>query len=425
MALLENGLRKVPPYYHKYRTHVKERWFGRTVADVLTAELGQSPVSVKSEIAAHRTYVAGNFGRKGGETAVLGWSLLQNRLLQNHDVLYTTSHVHEPSVPAPSWLQKGPLKYPSQKKLSLLLLHESDSVLVVDKPAGIPTHPTGNYRHNSVTEIIKHDLQLDDVWPCHRLDKGTSGVLILALNSTANSKYLSIINKKKHLTSKLYVARVTGRFPANPFTIRCPVFSVNASGAYLPSNITNIPLDSATLFERITYNEDLDQSVILCKPRSGRMHQIRIHLRNLGYPIANDGMYNPPLSDVASHIRNEVERELYKRLFERQPDLSFCHKTLPEVTEKCIDVLQETDFNNDSELQEKLSHMRRVKKTETAAVRAQFGQKCPECGKELYDDDRDVSEDAIWLHAFSYTYENPETGESFAYTADKPSWCSI
>lgn len=425
MAFIENGLRKVPPYYHKYRTHVKERWLGRTVFDVLTAELGQSADTVRSEIAAHRTYIGENVGRKGGEKTILGLARLQSRALQKHNVLYTTSHVHEPSVPAPIWLQKSPSRFPSQEKLSLQIVHESEDLLVVNKPPGIPTHPTGNFRYNSITEIVKEDLGLAEVWPCHRLDKGTSGVLILALNSAANSKYLSIINKQKNLTSKLYVARVVGEFPAEPFSVQCPVFCVNASGAYFPSNIRSIPLDSGTLFERIAYDEEANESVVLCRPRSGRMHQIRIHLRNLGHPIVNDGMYNPSPSDAAIQLRNEVEKEIYRRLFESRPQLSFRYKLLPEPTEECMDVLQESSFDNAPDLQQKLSQIGVLKESQTAAMRAQYNQKCADCGQALFDGYRDVSDDAIWLHAFSYQYENAETGESFAFETEWPAWCGI
>ena len=96
------------------------------------------------------------------------------------DIICHTKHRHEPPIPWHNDIIK--------------LVYEDDEILVVDKPSGIPTHPTGNYYFNSLSEIIKQQLNMDSIWTCHRLDKVTSGVLVLA--KTKNGGVSPEINER-------------------------------------------------------------------------------------------------------------------------------------------------------------------------------------------------------------------------------------
>lgn len=424
----ENGLRKVKPYYFTYKTHVKSRWIGRTVHEVFTKELGQEADITKKEISNKLIYVSSNQGMKGGPITVEGWDELKERKIQSHDLIYNTKHIHEPSVV--QTLDSAILsKYPSQRLTNLKIIYESDELIVLDKPACVPTHPKGNYRFNSLTEIVKHDLQLDNVWPCHRLDKVTSGVLILGKTQNAGRKYLEIINNEKERTSKMYVARVVGEFPENEFTMNCPIFLLNTSGGYImPNNSRNMSNNSSTIFRRLKYNNELNQSIVLCKPLTGKMHQIRIHLRNIGHPIVNDEEYNPPdgssKRELVKRLRNEIENEMYNSIYLKYPSFKERQKEGIHGSSAELDIIAHSNFE-EPEVQTKVKQLVELRLSMIKDMKEQHNKICEICERPLFDSDIDSEEQGIWLHAFRYEFNAIEPVNSFSFETTFPSWCNI
>ncbi|CUM53290.1 uncharacterized protein AC631_00559 [Debaryomyces fabryi] len=424
----ENGLRKVKPYYFTYKTHVKSRWIGKTVHEVFTTELGQDSDVTKQEITNKIIYISSNQGMKGGPIEIKGWNNLVERKIQSHDLIYNMKHIHEPSVAQGLELVKKTTKYTSQSSTDLSIVFENDEVLVVDKPAGIPTHPKGNYRYNSITEIVKHDLNLENIWPCHRLDKVTSGILILGTTQEGGRKYLNIINNNRDRISKQYVARVMGEFPKDEFAMNCPIFLVNTSGGYImPSNSRNIPTNSTTIFKRLQYNQELNQSIVLCKPVTGRMHQIRIHLRNAGHPIVNDYEYNPQNNSTKQHIqrlRNQIELEMYENIYLDFPSFQEhkSHNLVHDETE--VDIVKASKFGT-AEIQEKVNKLVVLRSEMVKDMKDQYNKTCDICNRPLFDSDINVDEEGIWLHAFRYEYSDIEPDSSFCFETAFPLWCNI
>lgn len=424
----ENGLRKVKPYYFTYKTHVKSRWIGKTVYEVFTTELGQDSDVTKKEITNQIIYILSNQGMKGGPIEIKGWNNLAERKIQPHDLIYNSKHVHEPSVSQGLELEKKTTNYTTQSLTSLSIVFENDEVVVVNKPAGIPTHPKGNYRYNSITEIVKHDLNLENIWPCHRLDKVTSGILILGTTKEGGRKYLNIINNHRDRISKQYVARVIGEFPKDEFVMNCPIFVLNTSGGYImPSNSTNIPSNSTTIFKRLQYNQELNQSIVLCKPITGRMHQIRVHLRNAGHPIVNDYEYNPQNSSKKQQIRrlrNQIELEMYENIYLDFP--LFKEHQLHNLVhdETAVDIVKASKFETE-EIQEKVNQLVELRYEMVKDMKDQYNKTCDVCNRSLFDSDINVDEEGIWLHAFRYKYSAIEPGSSFCFETAFPLWCNI
>lgn len=308
---IENDVRVVAPYYYEYKIPAKGRWFGKTLVDWCFSEFGEDESVVIADITSKRMFVMSLCGRKGGPVRVDGWKELCDRPIVGGDLIHRTKHVHEPPVPCP---------------LTIEIVYQDDQLLVVNKPSGMPTHPCGNYHHNSVTEMLKHSLSLLQVWPCHRLDKVTSGILVLGKSQEAGAAFATIIQNEKSKTHKVYVARVVGKFPhSRPVRYTSPVFSVNGKGSYITPSPHHLPVDSSTIFERLSYDASCNHSIVKCRPLTGRTHQIRIHLRNLGYPIANDHVYNPSNPELAFFVHNkaklDIERYLYDRLYQKYTEL--------------------------------------------------------------------------------------------------------
>lgn len=450
----ENGLRKVIPYRFQYKTHPKTRWIGKTLVDVYKTEFGEKPSLIEQDISLNSIYVLSNYGRKNGPVVIKGWDNLGERRIDSFDLIYNLKHMHEPSVPQEieqieqiehpeeqnnklmetveesNKIVDVAIEWPSQSKTRLNIVFEDHDILVVNKPSGVPTHPTGNYFYNSVTEIVKHDLKLEQVWPCHRLDKVTSGILILAKNKDAAKYYLKIIQNEKETISKEYITRVQGEFPQGEIMVNCPIFSVNSTGGYIkPLNAEQIPTNSTTIFQRIAYNKELNQSVVVCRPLTGRMHQIRIHLRNMDHPIVNDYMYNPTNTKLYNHsinkLNNEIEMELYHRIFKTYPEFhTFSKVDISTIrSEQCIDVYGLTSWNTDQDLLQKVQNLKALRQQGFEKLKLENDTVCNECHRYLFDTDKDMSDLSIWLHAFKYVF--PHGDRPFTFKTEYPKWCYI
>jgi len=196
-------------------------------------------------------------------------------IIRNGDRLESIVHKHEPPVTS------TPVK---------IIRHEPNDYIVIDKPGSIPIHGCGRYFRNSLIEILKNDFGFEKVHPVNRLDRLTSGLMILPLNATrANTvakEFASGTVKKE------YVARVRGEFPEEEITCDQPLLTVDRQ---IGLNIVHPEGKPAkTIFKRMHYDSNTDTSVVRCRPQTGRSHQIRVHLQYLGYPIANDNIYSDP-----------------------------------------------------------------------------------------------------------------------------------
>jgi tRNA pseudouridine32 synthase len=166
-------------------------------------------------------------------------------------------HRHEPPV------SSQPIK---------ILHHDPESGLVViDKPAGIPVHAAGRYHQNSIVMILRLEHGFKDIAPCNRLDRLTSGIMFLGLNSkTAAAMHAQLFQRT---VQKEYYCRVAGRFPEGEITVDKPILTISPKHGLNRLKENGKP--SVTVFERVFYDEKRDQSVVLAKPLTGRTHQIR------------------------------------------------------------------------------------------------------------------------------------------------------
>lgn len=431
----ENGLRKVAPYFNNFTTRIKSRWLGKTLVELQTEEFGQDATVVQGEIIKSQLYIETNQGRKKGTQEVIkGWEVLGIHPLSSYDLIINHQHRHEPSVTHREFTQSMAERYrcPSQWKTTIPIVFESEDLLVISKPTGIPTHPTGNYHYNSITEILKFDLKVENIWPAHRLDKSTLGILILGRNGVAG-KYYQLLLANKRMVTKKYYARVAGKFPENSVLVNCPIFSViSTSGFIRPDNAKEVPADSTTIFTRVSYNSTLNQSVVICQPITGRTHQIRIHLRNIGFPIVNDFLYNPVnegfVNQPVNKYRNELDRELYGRVFSKFPQYGKLQS--PEylneaLTQPPVDLHEVLRWYTDETIHEKVNHLVKLRKQSFETLKNRFDTTCQVCDRQLLDTDRDLSDQEIYLHAFKYTYRGDKDGESFEFEDYPPEWGDI
>ncbi|KAF9478116.1 tRNA-pseudouridine synthase [Pholiota conissans] len=257
-----NGLKKIPPYWYPYTTMTKMRWIGRELLEVVSTEFRD------------RSMEYYRYALESGVTTVNGKVAKPDTILVDGDRVENVVHRHEPPV--------------TSKPVQILLHDKEREFIVVDKPGSIPVHASGRYNRNSLIEILVDDFGFTKCYPINRLDRLTSGLMIIPL-SAACARELT-----KEFTAgtvrKEYVARVKGKFPSEEIICEEPLLTVDRQ---MGLNIVHPKGKIAkTVFNLIRYDENTNSSVVRCQPFTGRSHQLRVHLQFLGFPIANDPIYS-------------------------------------------------------------------------------------------------------------------------------------
>lgn len=176
---------------------------------------------------------------------------------------------------------------------SLRVVHRDERIVVVDKPAFLSTIPRGHHVTQSVVVRLRHELDLPELSTLHRLDRVTSGLLLLATEKRWRGPYQVMF---EHGTvRKTY--RALAPFRADlffPMTIRNHIEKTR--GAWQAEVVPDAPVNAETLVEVESRHGDL--AVYKLTPRTGRTHQLRLHLAGLGIPIEGDPLY-PVVCEVA------------------------------------------------------------------------------------------------------------------------------
>ena len=251
--------RCVKPYDHSYVTHCKERWRDKNIFKMFLSEFKAYDEAYYSEAIST------------GSIQVNSHRVGLDYTLRNGDKLTHTALRNEPPV----------LHH------QIAIAYSLPNILVVSKPSSMPVHPSGAYYKNSMIYILEHEMGYKNLHPIHRLDRVTSGLIILAKNPQTASTLTSLF--QSHTTKKYYVARVKGNFPFLETEINQKIMCVShKDGVY---RVDERGKESVTRVRKMFYDEESKQSVLECQPLTGRTHQIRVHLSYLGYPIANDVCY--------------------------------------------------------------------------------------------------------------------------------------
>jgi len=193
---------------------------------------------------------------------------------------------------------------------SVDVLYHDDAIVVVDKPSGLSVH-RGDDRSSTFALNLTRKAIGQWVYPVHRLDRATSGVLVFAL-SPEHARTLQASFSARDV-GKTYLALVRGTPPA-----RGVIDSPMAKREGGPD------VESVTEYETL-FVADRRLSLVEARPRTGRRHQIRRHLRRIDHPLAGDVNYG----NGADNRRYRAELGLYRLALHAQR-LSFPHPTTGE-----------------------------------------------------------------------------------------------
>ena len=187
------------------------------------------------------------------------------------------------------------------------ILYEDEAVLVINKPSGLVVHPgAGNKDGTLVNALLKHTQCLSSINPVrpgivHRLDKETSGVMVVA---KTNAAHLSLVQQfAKHTISRKYVAVVHGCLELDEGIIDFPIGRHVRDFRRLAVRFSDSSKYAITRYKVIKRLPEV--SVVELTPETGRTHQLRVHLAHIGHPIVGDTKYGklPALSRLALHAK--------------------------------------------------------------------------------------------------------------------------
>ncbi len=168
----------------------------------------------------------------------------------------------------------------------LIVVHRDDRLVVVDKPAFLSTIPRGRHVQQSVVVRLREELGLPELSPLHRLDRITSGLLMLATERRWRGPHQSLFEHRQ--VHKTYRALAPWRADLElPTTVRDHLRKER--GVWQGEVVPDAPVNAVT---EIAVEERLgDRAVYRLTPRTGRTHQLRLHLHGLGIAIVDDPLY--------------------------------------------------------------------------------------------------------------------------------------
>lgn len=203
--------------------------------------------------------------------------------------------------------------------IPLTIIFEDKDIIVLDKPSGLVVHPgAGNLEHTLVNALLFHTKELSTISQerpgiVHRLDKDTSGVMVVAKN---NHTHLELAKQfKKHSIERRYIALVSGVIEFDEGVIDVPLKRHILDRKKIAVSFTEEAKPAHTYYKVL--KRFVDKTAVSLFPKTGRTHQLRVHLAYLGHPILGDVTYG--------------KAKNFTRLALHAKDLGFYHPSTGEL----------------------------------------------------------------------------------------------
>lgn len=190
--------------------------------------------------------------------------------------------------------EKSDLKITDKEieKIKSCVIYKDDDIIAINKPVGLAVQ-SGSKIEKSVDDYLQF-LKFgkeDNVTLVHRLDKDTSGVLLLARNKETCDILMDYFREKGDKLDKIYLALAVGKFMKNEGIINYPLLKRVEGGVEKVYKDEKNGKEATTIYKVLDYNPKFNVSLVEVKILTGRTHQIRVHLKEIGHPILGDGKY--------------------------------------------------------------------------------------------------------------------------------------
>jgi 23S rRNA pseudouridine1911/1915/1917 synthase len=187
--------------------------------------------------------------------------------------------------------------------LPIPVLARGDGWLVVDKPPGIPVHPVNAIRENSLIRILRRQEGDEALRLCHRLDRETSGALLVAADRSS-AAFLASAFERGHVF-KEYLAVVAGAVGPDEGRIDLSLGKAAWSRVFVRRDVVEGGEAASTSYR--VERRCADRTLVRVFPRTGRRHQIRVHLAAMGHPVLGDLLYGRPDSDYLGLVASGAD----------------------------------------------------------------------------------------------------------------------
>lgn len=219
-------------------------------------------------------------------------------------------------IPEPLRVQRS-----TASAVDLVVLHDDGEVLAVDKPPGVPVHPSGRHLSDTLVQRVHRHFGHEEVDRraryklCHRLDRETSGVVLLAHDPEVHAALMGAFERRE--VEKHYLAIVHGDPDDEEGRIDFPLGPAPGSEVRIKMAARADGAPSRTDWRVLERHGHC--ALLLCKPLTGRQHQIRVHLAAIGHPVVGDKLYGSDEQLFLRHAQGELGRDDLRALgLERQ-----------------------------------------------------------------------------------------------------------
>jgi len=262
---------------HYLEITVPEKWAGITIEELLK-NIYKAPKKLVHE------------WRMAKDILLSGTPANWTQALQKGEQLYLPLYKHEVTLPEAAFID-------------ISVLYEDDDLLVVNKPAGIETHPSEQGQNQSLLNAVAYHLLIEgencELRHIHRLDKDTTGAILFSKNAFAGAILQQMLDERT--IKRTYKALVHGKLSQRKGTISSNIGRDRHHATR--RRVSPTGQTAVTHFQTLHYNRKDDLTLVQCTLDTGRTHQIRVHLSSIGHPLAGDTLYGgePIFSRQALH----------------------------------------------------------------------------------------------------------------------------
>ena len=210
--------------------------------------------------------------------------------------------------------------------MKIPIVSEDKNIIVIDKPAGLLVHPTNK---NEKDTLINHFPNAKLV---HRLDKDTSGLLLLAKNEKIYNWLKSQFSNRQ--IKKKYIALVHGKLKDSQGIITKTISKSKRKGRIQTTAPIGKRREAITRYK--VSKEFKDYSLLEVIPETGRTHQIRVHLASIGHPIAGDSQYKFKRQPCPTNLERQFLHASYLKFKLPNGEIKEFHSNLPKDLEKIL-----------------------------------------------------------------------------------------
>lgn len=216
-----------------------------------------------------------------------------NGIMVNQLPVFANHVLREGELLTVQWSEDASSEHIVPVSMDLDIVYEDEDLMVINKAAGLPIHPSmGNYENTLANGVAWYFQQKETPFVfrvINRLDRDTTGLLILAKHQLSSAILSSMVKKRQ--IHREYVAIVQGQ--TDDFgTVTAPIG--RAADSVIERRVDILHGESAcTHYRLIAYDSRLDCSFIGLKLETGRTHQIRVHMKHIGHPLLGDFLYYP------------------------------------------------------------------------------------------------------------------------------------